>query len=57
LWILAGVLGLLLFVSIFIPVENIRIILNFWGIVAGTGLITEGLKMRKMKQSQHESPA
>ena len=50
-------IGLLILVSIFIPVENLRIILSFWGIVAGIGLTAEGLRMRKQKKTQKESQA
>jgi uncharacterized membrane protein HdeD (DUF308 family) len=46
------VIGLLIFVSIFVPVENLRIILSFWGLIAGVGLIAEGLGSRKRVKAQ-----
>jgi uncharacterized membrane protein HdeD (DUF308 family) len=43
------VIGALIFVSLFVPVENLRIILSFWGLVAGIGLLADGVRMRKVK--------
>lgn len=40
-------IGLLLFVSTVVPLENLRIMLSIWGFVAGIGLIAEGLAMRR----------
>lgn len=44
-------IGLLVFVSIFISVENFRVILSFWGLVAGVGLIADGVRMRELNNS------
>ena len=49
------VIGLLIFVSIFITVENLRIILSLWGLVAGIGLIADGVRMRKLKNTLEDS--
>jgi uncharacterized membrane protein HdeD (DUF308 family) len=46
------VIGLVIFISIFVPVENLRIILSLWGLIAGVGLIAEGLGSRKRKNAQ-----
>jgi uncharacterized membrane protein HdeD (DUF308 family) len=48
-------IGFLILLSIFVPVDNLRIMLSFWGLVAGVGLIAEGLGMRKRKNTQGES--
>jgi uncharacterized membrane protein HdeD (DUF308 family) len=45
------VIGILVFVSIFVPVENLRIILSFWGIIAGIGLLADGFRMYKLKRA------
>lgn len=42
-------IGSLVFLSIFIPIENLKIILSIWGLVAGAGLIADGVRMRKQK--------
>jgi len=49
------VIGLLIFVSIFIPVENLRIILSLWGLVAGIGLLADGVRMRRLKSTLEDS--
>ena len=43
------VIGILIFISFIVPVENLRIILSFWGIVAGAGLLADGVRMRSLK--------
>ncbi|HSG15803.1 MAG TPA: hypothetical protein VLE70_05710 [Anaerolineae bacterium] len=44
-------IGTLLLISIFVSVENLRIILSFWGLVAGIGLIADGIRMRRLKKT------
>ena len=48
--------GILVLVSLFVPVENLRIILSFWGLVAGIGLLADGVRMHRLKTSLEESP-
>lgn len=48
-------IGILILVSLFAPVENLRIILSFWGLVAGIGLLADGVRMRKLKTTLEES--
>jgi uncharacterized membrane protein HdeD (DUF308 family) len=48
-------IGLLVFLSIFISVENLRVLLSFWGLVAGAGLIADGVRMRNQKNKLEES--
>lgn len=45
-------IGLLIFISFIVTVENLRIILSLWGIVAGIGLLADGVRMRKVKNTQ-----
>ena len=45
-------IGLLIFISFIVTVENLRIILSLWGIVAGIGLLADGVRMRKVKNAQ-----
>ena len=47
-------IGILLLISILVPVENLRILLSFWGLVAGIGLIADGIRMRRLKNQQEE---
>ncbi len=47
------VIGLLVLVSLFIPVNNLRIMLSFWGLVAGIGLLADGVRMYRL---QHTPP-
>jgi uncharacterized membrane protein HdeD (DUF308 family) len=44
-------IGILLLISIVVTVENLRIILSFWGLVAGIGLIADGIRMRRLKKT------
>lgn len=50
-------IGLLIFVSLFVTVDNLRIILSFWGIVAGIGLVADGVRIRKQKISLEAAQA
>jgi uncharacterized membrane protein HdeD (DUF308 family) len=43
-------IGILVLLSISLPIENLRIMLSFWGLIAGVGLIAEGLGMRNLKK-------
>lgn len=45
-------IGVLIFISFIVTVENLRIILSLWGIVAGIGLLADGVRMRKVKNTQ-----
>ena len=45
-------IGLLTISSIAIPVAYFRILLSLWGLVAGIGLIAEGLTMRRANMSE-----
>ncbi len=47
-------IGFMILLSMSVPVENLRIMLSFWGLIAGVGLIAEGLGMRKLKKEQEE---
>jgi uncharacterized membrane protein HdeD (DUF308 family) len=47
--------GILIFVSLFVSVENLRIILSSWGLVAGVGLLADGIRMRNLKSTVEES--
>ena len=47
------VIGFLIFVTIFVTVENLRIILSFWGVIAGVGLIFDGLNSRKRRKNAY----
>ena len=51
------VIGLLVLISIYTPVENLKIILSFWGILAGIGLLADGFRMRKLINSQKQTQA
>jgi uncharacterized membrane protein HdeD (DUF308 family) len=44
-------IGFLLLASIAVEVEHLRIILSFWGLVAGIGLIADGVRMRRLKKT------
>jgi len=46
------IIGFLIYLSVFVPVENLRIILSFWGLIAGIGLIAEGLRSRARVKAQ-----
>jgi uncharacterized membrane protein HdeD (DUF308 family) len=50
-------IGLLIFASLFVSVDNLRIILSFWGIVAGIGLIADGVRIRRQKISLEAAQA
>jgi len=50
-------IGLLIFVSLFVTVDNLRIILSFWGIVAGIGLIADGVRIRRQKTTLEAAQA
>ena len=41
------VIAVLVLLSLFVTVENLRILLSFWGVIAGVGLLADGLRMRK----------
>ena len=45
-------IGLLLFVSITVPVAHFRIMLSVWGLVAGVGLFAEGLTMHRVNKGE-----
>ena len=47
-------IAILLLISAFVPVQNLRIFVSFWGLVAGVGLIVDGTRMRKAKIQQEE---
>jgi uncharacterized membrane protein HdeD (DUF308 family) len=49
------IIGILVLLSLFLTVENLRIILSFWGIIAGVGLIADGFRLNKLKRSQEAS--
>ena len=44
-------IGILIIVSLFVSVDNLRIILSFWGIIAGVGLIGDGIRLRRRKKN------
>ena len=48
-------IGILIFASLFVTVENLRLILSFWGLVAGAGLIADGIRMRGMRKTLEET--
>jgi len=41
------VIAVLVLLSLFVTVENLRILLSFWGVIAGVGLLADGLRMRE----------
>jgi uncharacterized membrane protein HdeD (DUF308 family) len=47
-------LGVLALASIFVTVDNLRFLLSFWGIIAGTGLILDGRRMRRAGHQNKE---
>ena len=48
-------IGVLILVSLFVTVENLRLILSFWGLVAGVGLLADGVRMRSMRKTLEET--
>ena len=48
-------IGLLIFISLILTVENLRIILSLWGLVAGIGLLADGVRMRRLKNKLEDS--
>jgi len=48
-------IGLLIFISLILTVENLRIILSLWGLVAGIGLLADGVRMRRLKTTLEDS--
>jgi uncharacterized membrane protein HdeD (DUF308 family) len=49
------VIGILIFISLVVTVENLRIILSLWGLVAGIGLLADGVRMRRLKTTLENS--
>ena len=50
-------IGILVIVSLFTTVENLRLILSFWGLIAGIGLIGDGIRMRRLKKRMEDPDA
>lgn len=44
-------IGILIFVSLFVDVQYLRLFLSVWGLIAGVGLIADGIRMRNMQKS------
>jgi len=49
------VIGILIFISFIVTVDNLRIILSLWGIVAGIGLLADGVRMRRVKKALEDA--
>jgi uncharacterized membrane protein HdeD (DUF308 family) len=49
-------ISILIFISIFVTVDNLRILLSFWGLIAGVGLILDGLRIRRLSKALEASP-
>ena len=49
-------ISILIFISILVTVDNLRILLSFWGLIAGVGLILDGLRIRRLSKALEASP-
>jgi len=49
-------ISILIFISIFVTVDNLRFLLSFWGLIAGVGLILDGLRIRRLSKALEASP-
>jgi uncharacterized membrane protein HdeD (DUF308 family) len=50
-------IGILIFVSLLVDVEYLRLFLSVWGLIAGIGLIADGIRMRNLRKSLQAPPA
>jgi len=49
-------ISILVFISLFVTVDNLRILLSFWGLIAGVGLILDGIRIRRLSKALEASP-
>jgi len=49
-------ISILIFISIFVTVDKLRFLLSFWGLIAGVGLILDGLRIRRLSKALEASP-